>query len=344
MTGRGTGTRPAAGGPTRHVPVLLSAAIEALNPQDGEVYVDGTFGAGGYTRALLDAADCNILGIDRDPDALAIAREDFASDLDRLTLVEGSFADMDALAEQAGFERIDGIALDIGISSMQLDTAERGFAFSHDGPLDMRMSRKGPSAADVVNGLAESDLARVISVYGEERRAKAVAKSIVAAREEGPIERTGQLADIVSRALGRRGKQVRHPATRTFQALRIFVNNELDVLAKGLMAAERILSEGGRLVVVTFHSLEDRIVKRFFIERSRPAPRPSRHLPDVEQAPKAHSFSLPRRRPIEPAETEIAANPRARSARLRMGLRTAAPPYPENQSDLGVPQLEVALQ
>ncbi|MGI9383241.1 MAG: 16S rRNA (cytosine(1402)-N(4))-methyltransferase RsmH [Methyloligellaceae bacterium] len=343
MAGCGKTSTGAAGGPARHIPVLLSEVMAALEPRDGGIYIDGTFGAGGYTRAILDAADCIVLAIDRDPDALAAGaslKQDFA---DRLTLVEGAFGDMAALAEGEGIEAVDGVTLDLGVSSMQLDQAERGFSFQSDGPLDMRMSRSGPSAADVVNAMPERDLARVIGVLGEERRARAIARAIVARRAEQPIARTAELADVVIGVLGRRGGAVRHPATRTFQALRLFVNAELDELVRGLLAAEQLLAEGGRLVVVTFHSLEDRIVKRFFSTRSGKTSRPSRHRPEGAEEARAPSFQVMSRRPASPQDEEIRRNPRARSARLRSGKRTAAPPFPPNSAELGLPPLDLAM-
>lgn len=344
MSGRGTDFRSAAGGPARHIPVLLPEVIEALAPKSGGTYIDGTFGAGGYTRAILDAADCVVIAIDRDAEAIEAAREDLTPYGSRLTLAEGRFAEMEAIANRAGVAKVDGIALDLGVSSMQLDTPERGFSFNHDGPLDMRMSQTGPSAAEVVNTFAERDLARVISVYGEERRARAIARAIVAKRDQQEISRTADLAEIVTGVLGRRPGQAKHPATRTFQALRIFVNRELDELVDGLMAAERLLVEGGRLVVVTFHSLEDRVVKRFFATRGRPRPRPSRHLPDLDDTGPEPSFRLLTRRPIAPGDEETKQNPRARSARLRAGERSDAPVHPPNSEELGLPPLGVSLQ
>lgn len=341
MAGRGTETG-AAGGLARHIPVMLSEVMECLQPRDGGIYIDGTFGAGGYTQAILDAADCIVLAIDRDPDAISAGHALADRFAGRLTLANASFSDMEQVASDRGYDSVDGVALDLGVSSMQLDQAERGFSFQEDGPLDMRMSRSGPSAADVVNLLAERDLAQVISVLGEERRARAIARAIVAARKDRPIERTSELAEIVTRVLGRRHDDPKHPATRTFQALRIFVNGELEELVQGLLAAERLLRQGGRLVVVTFHSLEDRIVKRFFTSRSGKTARPSRHLPPSGDG-KAPSFQLLYRRPVAPGQGEVARNPRARSARLRAGERTAAPPLPADTSALGLPRLAAGL-
>lgn len=343
MAGHGTdGVTGAVGGPARHIPVMLTEVIEALAPRDGATYIDATFGAGGYTRAILEAADCIVLAIDRDPEAIAAGgalKDQFAP---RLDLAHGAFGDMELLAGASGIAGADGITLDLGVSSMQLDNAARGFSFQADGPLDMRMSRSGPSAADVVNSFAERDLAQVISVLGEERRSRAIAKAIVMARNKHPIERTSVLADIVSRVLGRRAEEKKHPATRTFQALRLFVNGELDQLVQGLLAAERLLTNGGRLVVVTFHSLEDRIVKRFFASRSGHSARPSRHAPPLPGKEVEPSFRLLNRRPLVPGAQEVARNARARSARLRAGERTAAQALPAESDGFGVPRLLVS--
>jgi 16S rRNA (cytosine1402-N4)-methyltransferase len=246
---------------------------------------------------------------------------------------------MDGIVERLGIEAVDGVALDLGVSSMQLDQAERGFSFMQDGPLDMRMDKEGPTAADVVNLLPERELAQLVAVLGEEKRARAIARAIVAQRDEQPILSTLELADIVARVLGRKHDDTKHPATRTFQALRLYVNRELDELARGLGAAERLLKADGRLVVVTFHSLEDRIAKRFFASRSTPPRRGSRHLPEKGGTVLAPSFRLLNRRPLSPSKDEIRANPRARSARLRAGVRTAAPAHGLDLADLGVPRL-----
>jgi len=337
--GRGTTRSGAAGGPARHIPVLLSEVRETLAPQDGSVYLDGTFGAGGYSQALLEAADCIVIAIDRDPSAIR-AGEALARKFDgRLRLVEGSYAEMERIVADHDIETVDGIALDLGVSSMQLDTPERGFSFQADGPLDMRMSGEGQSAADAVNSLSERDLAEIIAVLGEERRARAIARAIVNARETKPFERTGQLADLVSGVLGRRPGAAKHPATRTFQALRLYINGELTELANGLLAAERLLREGGRLVVVTFHSLEDRIAKRFFNHCAKPAPGPSRHRPPIDEPASPPSFRLINRRPLRPAAQELERNPRARSARLRAAERTSAPPLAPHAASLGLPRV-----
>ncbi len=313
---------------TGHVPVLLGEVLAALAPRDGAIYVDGTFGGGGYSRALLEAADCTVWAIDRDPEALdrgADLADRFAG---RLHLVAGSFGAMDALISRHGVGTVDGIALDVGVSSAQLDTAERGFSFRLDGPLDMRMSKSGPSAADVVNDEAERPLADIIFRYGEERFSRRIARAIVAARRAGRIERTGQLAEIVRRAYpaNRRGGPI-DPATRTFQAIRIHVNDEIGELVRGLAAAEALLGPGGRLAVVSFHSLEDREVKSFLRARSGARARSSRHAPPSSETVPAPTFQLLHRGTIDPTAAEIAANPRARSARLRSAERTAAPAW-----------------
>jgi 16S rRNA (cytosine1402-N4)-methyltransferase len=338
MAGRGVGLT-AAGGPARHIPVMLTEALQALAPDDGEILVDGTFGAGGYTRAILEEADCNVIAIDRDPDAVAEARALEARFPGRLKVVQGRYADMERIAASEGARAVHGVVLDLGMSSMQLDEAERGFSFLQDGPLDMRMGKEGPTAADVVNLLAERELAHILSVLGEEKRARAIARAIVARRDEQPILTTLELADIVARVLGRKHDDPKHPATRTFQALRLYVNGELEELARGLAAAERLLKAGGRLVVVTFHSLEDRIAKRFFASRSAPPPRGSRHLPEKGGVAQAPSFRLLNRRPVSPSKDEIRANPRARSARLRAGERTESPAHALDLAELGVPRL-----
>lgn len=316
-----------------HVPVLLREVIEVLAPKDGGVYVDATFGAGGYSRAILDAADCTVWGIDRDPEAIARADALLRRYDGRLRLVQGRFGDMQALLGASGVTQADGVAFDFGVSSMQIDAAARGFSFRFDGPLDMRMEQIGPSAADLVNGLSERELADVIHYLGEERRARAVAKAIVIARATAPIERTGQLAEIVRGVLrgprkGPRGQEPIDPATRTFQALRIKVNDELGEITRGLVAAEALLAAGGRLAVVAFHSLEDRLVKDFLRRRSGRAPAGSRHLPDSATR-RAPSFRLVTGGVVTPGEAEIAANPRARSARLRGAERMAAPAWGE---------------
>jgi 16S rRNA (cytosine1402-N4)-methyltransferase len=321
MTGRDVVPPDVAGGLARHIPVLVRPAVEHLAIRDGGIYIDGTFGAGGYARAILAAADCKVLALDRDQSAVAHAAGLVDEAGGRLTVAESCFSALDAAAESFGITAADGVVLDLGVSSMQLDSAERGFSFRLDGPLDMRMESEGPSAADVVAAASERTLADIIFILGEERHSRAVARAIVRARGEAPIRTTRQLADIVSRVVRSRPGEI-HPATRTFQALRLFVNDEMGELARGLMAAERILKPGGRLVVVSFHSLEDRMVKTFLAARagSRAG---SRHLPEV--AARQASFSILTKRPVGPDEAETAANPRARSAKLRAAERTAAP-------------------
>jgi 16S rRNA (cytosine1402-N4)-methyltransferase len=319
------GAAPAVGS---HRPVLLDKVIAVLAPRDGGVYVDGTFGAGGYSRALLQAAQCAVWGIDRDPSAIARASvlvDEFAG---RFTAIVGRFGDIDALLAARDAGPVDGVALDLGVSSMPLDDAARGFSFMRDGPLDMRMEPSGLSAAEVVNTKGERELAALIHTLGEERRARRVARAIVVARRARAITRTGQLAEIVRRAV-RRGADGIDPATRTFQALRIYVNDELGELERGLRAAERVLAAGGRLAVVSFHSLEDRCVKRFLAGRSGRGPRPSRHAAPAREDDRAASFRLIARRAITPNADEVAANRRARSARLRAAERTAAPAWEE---------------
>jgi len=310
-----------AGGLARHIPVLIRPAVELLAVRSGGVYVDATFGAGGYSREILAAANCNVVALDRDQSAIARGADLVQASGGRLVLVEDKFSNLAAVTRGCGYDAVDGVVLDLGVSSMQLDQAERGFSFRHDGPLDMRMGSAGPSAADVLASASERDLATILAILGEERHARAVARAIIAARGDAPVRTTRALADIVTRIVHARPGAI-HPATRTFQALRIFVNEELAELAEGLAAAEQVLRPGGRLVVVTFHSLEDRIAKSFFTERSRRSA-PSRHVPDVTQS--AVTFHTLTKRPIVPDEAEISANPRARSAKLRAGERTDAP-------------------
>lgn len=311
-----------AGGPARHIPVLVHRAVEWLSVRDGGIYFDVTFGAGGYARAILQTPGARVIAIDRDENALTAGAALAEQAQGRLLLIEGRFSDLEAIAASHGVAAADGVVFDLGVSSMQLDDAARGFSFRLDGPLDMRMGRDAVSAADVVARASERELATIIAALGEERHARAIARAIVRKRETRPVETTVALADIVA-AIVRPRAGATHPATRTFQALRIFVNDELGELARGLVAAERLLRPGGRLVVVTFHSLEDRIVKTFLAERSR-APASSRHRPEVAALPP--TFRVLTRRPETPDDAEIAANPRARSAKLRVAERTAAAP------------------
>jgi 16S rRNA (cytosine1402-N4)-methyltransferase len=306
---------------TRHIPVLGRQAVEMLSPRDGGVYVDATFGAGGYSGAILDIAGTRVIGIDRDRTAIAGGFELVDRSDGRLTLVEDRFSNLAEVCAAHGVPSVDGVVMDVGVSSMQLDQPERGFSFRQGGPLDMRMGHDGPTAADVIAVASEADLAKIIYIFGEERYSRAVARAIVAARAEAPITTTRALAEIVSKVVWARPGEI-HPATRTFQALRIFVNQELDELQLALSAAEQVLKPGGRLVVVSFHSLEDRIVKNFFSERGKTGGG-SRHLPEMNQA--APSFVILTRRPVTADDAEIAANPRARSAKLRAAERTEAP-------------------
>jgi 16S rRNA (cytosine1402-N4)-methyltransferase len=319
MASRDSG-RAVAGGLARHIPVLGRSTVEFLAVRAGGVYVDATFGAGGHTRDILAAANCNVIGIDRDQSAIARCADLVREAGGRLVLVEDKFSNLEAVARSCGYDAIDGVVFDLGVSSMQLDEAARGFSFRHDGPLDMRMGRDGPTAADVVAAASERELAVIFATLGEERHARSIARAIVAARGQAPIHTTRALADIITGIVHARPGAI-HPATRTFQALRIFVNGELAELAAGLAAAERALKPGGRLVVVAFHSLEDRIAKSFLIERSRPSA-PSRHRPAPAQT--AATFRILTNRPVVPDEAEIGANPRARSAKLRAAERTDA--------------------
>jgi 16S rRNA (cytosine1402-N4)-methyltransferase len=328
-----------------HVPVLLDEVLEALEPRDGETYVDGTFGGGGYALRVLAAADCQLYGIDRDLDAITRA-EALAEQQPRLTPLLGRFGEMDDLLSTEGVTAVEGVMLDIGVSSFQIDEGDRGFSFMRDGPLDMRMGQTGPSAADVVNHMSAEDLMTIFRQLGEERQAKRIAGAIVARRSTDPFKTTLDLAQCIEDAVGgRRGKKT-HPATLTFQAIRMYVNDELGELARGLAAAERLLAPGGRLVVVTFHSLEDRMVKQFLRERSGATGGGSRYMPEVAKGPDP-SFELKRRKAIEPGEAEIKENPRARSSRLRVAVRTQAPawtqPVATGKSVPSLKALEAAL-
>jgi 16S rRNA (cytosine1402-N4)-methyltransferase len=320
MAGRGANSG-AAGGPVRHRAVMLREVLSYLAPKDGGLYLDGTFGAGGHTRAILEAANCRVLGLDRDRSAIAGGADLVEASGGRLTLAEDRFSNLDTAARDLGFDGLDGILLDLGVSSMQLDEPERGFSFRSDGPLDMRMGHDRLSAADVVNEWPEAELARVFATLGEERRARAVARAIVNARSAGRIKRTGDLAEIVRRVVRGRPDEI-DPATRSFQALRLLVNEELQEIAQALLAAEQALKPGGRLVVIAFHSLEDRLIKTFLTARGRAASA-SRHQPEAKQV--APTFKLLTKKPLGPGDEEVGTNPRARSAKLRAAERTDAP-------------------
>ena len=384
---RAAATAALAAAAENHDPVLCAEVIAALSPQDGDVLLDGTFGAGGYARALLDAADCRVIGLDRDVEALAEARIWAPLYEGRLSLIEGTFGVMDDVVSdafegdvnrsptrtpprkrggasdstdrddiaslpmqwggiegggaQSAQQNLAGIVLDIGVSSMQLDRARRGFSFLRDGPLDMRMGQQQTSAADIVNAAEEAELADLFFQYGEERRSRALARAVVDARSGGRIETTSKLAAVIETASPAKRPGQPHPATRVFQALRIAVNDELGELARGLAAAERLLGGGGRLVVVTFHSLEDRIVKRFFQQRAaQRGSGVSRHQPDAAGAPEP-SFELLYRKPVTAGADELSRNPRARSAKLRAARRTAAAAHPFTGSGLGLPRLAI---
>ncbi len=312
----------------KHYPVMLPEVLEALSAKAGETYIDGTFGNGGYSEAFLKASECYVIGLDRDPNVKLRADELAENYKPRFRLIQTPFSKMDAL----GLPLVDAIVLDIGVSSMQLDQGERGFSFMRDGPLDMRMSQSGPTAADAVMHLSQQQLEQVFRFYGEEARARHAAKMILEARELEPITRTTQLADLLERALGRRGKT--HPATKVFQALRIFVNDELGELYQALQAAEKQLAPNGRLIVVTFHSLEDKIVKSFFRERAGEIEGGSRYAPVVERSGPEPSFTLPRRSVTKPSKDEINDNVRSRSAKLRLAVRTQSLPWPQATNEL----------
>ncbi|GAB0115221.1 16S rRNA (cytosine(1402)-N(4))-methyltransferase RsmH [Acidisoma sp. C75] len=303
-----------------HVPVMLAEVLQALDPRAGETYLDGTFGGGGYARAILEAADCTLWAIDRDHAAIARGAALAARFPGRLHLIHGRFSEMLDLLSARGVSALDGIVLDLGVSSFQIDDAERGFSFRADGPLDMRMGADGPSAADLVARLSAEELADILYTFGEERHSRRIARAIITARAAAPIRTTGELAAIVRGVLPPDRSGI-DPATRTFQALRIRVNDELGEIERGLAAAARLLRPGGRLVVVSFHSLEDRIVKRFLTDAAGQAPAPSRHDPRGLLPQAAARFSLLTRRALRPGPDEIALNPRARSARLRAASR-----------------------
>ena len=326
----GGGGSAVAGGLAPHIPVLGRPVVEFLQPRDGGVYIDGTFGAGGYTRAILAAAHSRVIGIDRDQTAIALGADLVEQAKGRLTLVEDRFSNLDAIARTVGYNTVDGVVLDLGVSSMQLDRAERGFSFRLDGPLDMRMGSEGPSATEVIAAVNERDLADIIFSLGEERHSRAVARAIIKARSSVPIETSRALAEIVASVVRSRPGDI-HPATRTFQALRSFVNDELSELVTALQAAERILKSGGRLVVVSFHSLEDRIIKSFFADRGE-IRGGSRHAPEVKRP--TLTFRIITKRPVVADEDEVMRNARARSAKLRAAERTDAPARAGVPSDL----------
>jgi len=313
------GAGASSGGPAPHIPVMIREVLSYLSPSENDIIIDGTFGAGGYTRAILEAAPCRVIAFDRDETAIAAGQKMVAEFGGRLTLVHARFSQMAEKIAELGFETVSGIVLDIGVSSMQLDQAERGFSFRFEGPLDMRMGQTGQTAADLVNTMDEGALADLIYEFGEERKSRHIAKAIVKARAEKPFETTLELADLIHKVLGRKHSDKIHPATRTFQALRIAVNEELTELRETLEQSEALLKPSGRLVVVSFHSLEDRIVKNFLFEKSGGAA-PSRHQPmQLEQA--APAFSLLKKGAVSARDDETAVNPRARSAKLRAAMR-----------------------
>ena len=313
-----------------HIPVLISQLISAAAPITG-TWIDGTFGAGGYTKYLLNAGADKVIGIDRDPSVFDMASDWLSENSDRLQPVQDTFSNLDKTINRA-----DGVVLDIGVSSMQIDQAERGFSFQKDGPLDMRMSGTGGTAADLINSASEEQIADILFHFGEERASRRIAKMVVARRDERPFERTLDLVSVIQKCLPRSKPGQTHPATRSFQALRIAVNSEYNQLVEGLFAAERVLSAGGVLAVVTFHSIEDRIVKRFFQSRSG-SKAGSRYAPLVENV--QAQFTLQSRKPIRASADEISLNPRSRSAKLRIGWRTSADPTPIDVKTLGVPEL-----
>lgn len=326
-----------------HVPVLLDEVMQAIRPRAGGLYVDGTLGGGGYARAVLAVEGARLVGIDRDPAAAKIAAQLRRTYPETFAFQAGPFSLMEQILDLSGADGVDGVMLDLGVSSMQIDEADRGFSFQKDGPLDMRMARSGPTAADAVNHLEAAELAAIFSVYGEERHARRAARAIVEDRARKPFETTLELASLMARVIGGKPGRI-HPATRVFQGLRIYVNDELGELVRALGAAERILKPAGVLAVVTFHSLEDRIVKTFLRARAGLGGQGSRHAPEIKAGP-APSFALLTRKAIEPSEAEVRANARARSSRLRAGVRTANPAWPADDDSLpGVPPYSRLLE
>ena len=320
----------------RHIPVLLSESISYLKPDSKSVIVDGTFGLGGHSIAILEKG-AYVIGIDRDPSAIRKGKNIQQKYPKHLYLVCDNFGKLDQHAKKNGYEKVDGILLDLGVSSLQLDSAERGFSFQREGPLDMRMSTKGTNAKEIVNKMSVRDLIRIIGVLGEEKKAVSVANAINSVRKTKIIDSSRELANIVESAVGRKPNSRIHPATKTFQGLRIFINYELEELANALRAAESILRKGGRLVVISFHSLEDRIVKKFLTERSRTSPVGSRYFPEEKFSPA--TFTLPFKRPVIPTEAELANNPRARSSKLRVAIRTANKAHHFDAKSLGIPTM-----
>lgn len=331
----------AAGGPLAHIPVMLTEVLASLNPTSGETHLDGTFGAGGYTSAIIGKG-ANVIAIDRDPDAIDNGQKMVAASKGKLALVQGRFSNLDQIAADNLSDNsgglLDGVVLDIGVSSMQLDQAERGFSFQKDGPLDMRMAQSGVSAADVVNKADHSTLTRVIGILGEEKKASRISRAIIDARLSQTFTTTLQLATLIEKTIGRRPTDRIHPATRSFQGLRIFVNQELEELCDALLAAECLLKPGGRLVVVTFHSLEDRIVKKFFADRTGGSGG-SRHLPEIAIA--KPNFSQIKRGAVSATDEECSVNPRSRSAKLRWGVRSGGEARKKDLSIFGLPNLKL---
>ncbi len=329
-----------AGGTDCHIPVLLAPMLEALAPQDHEIYIDGTFGAGGYSSAILDGADCRVVGIDQDPDVLRAGRPLLQKYGPSLSLLAGRYSAMVELVAGLGIDAVQGVVLDIGVSSMQLDQAGRGFSFRANGPLDMRMSQSGPTAADLVNGLSEEELATVLWRFGEEKKSRKIARAIVERRSATAFTETGDLADLIAQIMPKKPGDKIHPATRSFQALRIYLNDELGELLRGLNAATKVLAPGGRLVVVSFHSLEDRIVKRFLRLGAGRVANQSRHLPDLNKEPPV-AYQIINPKAVKANDTEIEVNPRARSAVLRSAVRVDASPLSFDEADLGLPSFQL---